>query len=75
MIKKYKKSKSFNKNQRSFYFQDYIATNLKQKKIKKSPISEDRIYILFFFFFCLIAIFALKITLVSVKNPNLFLLL
>ena len=72
MIKKYRKSKSANKNQRSFYFQDYIATNLKQKKIHKSPISEDRIYILFFFFFCLIVIFVLKITFVSVKNPNFF---
>ena len=70
MIKKYRKSKSTNKNQRSFYFKDYIATNLKQKKIYKSPISEDRIYILFFFFFCLIAIFSLKITFVSFKNPN-----
>ena len=72
MIKKYRKSKSANKNQRSFYFQDYIATNLKQKKIYKSPISEDRIYILFFFFFCLIAIFSIKITFVSFKNPNFF---
>ena len=72
MIKKYRKSKSTNKNQRSFYFKDYIATNLKQKKIYKSPISEDRIYILFFFFFCLIAIFSLKITFVSFKNPNFF---
>ncbi len=70
MIKKYKISKKYNKNQRSFYFQDYIATSLKQKNIFKSPISDDRIYILFFFFFCLILIFSLKITFVSIQNPT-----
>ncbi len=70
MIKKYKKNKKYNKNQRSFYFQDYIATSLKQKNIFKSSISEDRIYILFFFFFCLIFMFAIKITFVSIQNPT-----
>ena len=51
MKKKLKKNKNFNKNQKSFYFEDYIETNLKQKDRSKSFISEDRIYILFFFLF------------------------
>ena len=70
MKKKSKKNKNFNKNQKSFYFEDYIETNLKQKDISKSYISEDRIYILFFFFFCLIAIFSIKITSISIKEPQ-----
>ena len=57
MIKKLKNNKNFNRNQKSFYFEDYLETNQKQKKISKSAISEDRIYILFFFFICLIANF------------------
>ena len=70
MKKKTKKNKDFNKNQKSFYFEDYIATNLKQKNISRSFISEDRIYVLFFFFFCLITIFSIKITAISIKEPQ-----
>ena len=51
MKKTQKKNKNFNKNQKSFYFEDYIETNLKQKNISKSLISEDRVYLLFFFIF------------------------
>ena len=51
MKKTQKKNKNFNKNQKSFYFEDYIETNLKQKNISKSLISEDRVYLLFFYFF------------------------
>ncbi|MFL2882944.1 MAG: peptidoglycan D,D-transpeptidase FtsI family protein [Pelagibacteraceae bacterium] len=71
MIKKRsKKNKNFNLNQKSFYFEDYLETNQKQKKIKKSFISEDRIYLTFFFFFSLIAIFAIKITFISLQEPK-----
>ena len=49
MIKKLKNNKNFNRNQKSFYFEDYLETNHKQKTISKSAISEDRIYLLFFF--------------------------
>ena len=35
-------------------------------------ISQDRIYILFFFFFSLITIFSIKITLISLKNPEVY---
>jgi len=72
MRRKSKNNKNFNKNQKSFYFQDYIETNLKQKNIFRSPISEDRIYVLFFFFFCLITIFSIKITLISIQEPKFF---
>ena len=71
-IRKNRKKKFLNKNQRSFFFEDYIETNLKQKSVLKSNISEDRIYILFFVFFCLIAIFSMKIIFVSIQNPEFF---
>ena len=71
---KRKKTKKIlsNKNQKSFYFEDYIETNIKQKNLSKEFISEDRIYILFFIFFCLISIFVIKITFVSIQSPELF---
>ena len=68
MKKKRKKNKNFNENQKSFYFEDYLETNQNKKKFENSIISQDRIYILFFFFFCLIAVFAIKITIVSFKK-------
>ena len=68
MKRKIKKNKNFNTNQKSFYFEDYLETNQKNKKIKSSNISQDRIYILFFLFFSLIAIFSIKIIFVSLKN-------
>ena len=71
-MKKKNKNKLFNKNQKSFYFEDYIETNIKQKNLSKEFISEDRIYILFFIFFCLISIFVIKITFVSIQSPELF---
>ena len=40
-----------NINQSSFYFEDYIETNKKNKKLKKSNNFQDRIYLLFFSFF------------------------
>ena len=70
MKKKYKKNKNFNKNQKSFFFDDYFEANQKQKDIYKSSIIEDRVYILFFFFICLIFIFAIKITSISIKEPS-----
>jgi len=32
MKKKIRKNKNYNKNQKSFYFEDYLETNIKQKK-------------------------------------------
>ena len=70
MKKKYKKNKHHNINQKSFYFEDYLQTNKEQKNISKSSISEDRVYVLFFFFLSLILIFTIKITILSVQNPE-----
>ncbi len=68
MKKKQKKNKDIYVNQKSFYFEDYLETNQNKKKSNYSNISQDRIYILFFFFFCLVAIFSIKITIVSFKD-------
>ena len=50
-MKKRNKNKNYNVNQKSFYFEDYLETNKKNKTLKKSNNFQDRIYILFFFFF------------------------
>ena len=70
MTKRSKKNK--NTNQRSFYFEDYLETNKKNKILKKSNNLQDRIYLLFFFFFSLILIFSIKITHISLNKKNIF---
>ena len=64
-----KKNKKININQKSFYFEDYLATNQFSKKKEKSKISDDRIFILFFSFICLIAAFLIKISTLSFQEP------
>ncbi len=70
MKRKQKNNKNFNNNQTSFYFEDYLETNKKSKRNENSNITQDRIYLLFFLFFSLVAIFSIKITFVSLKNPE-----
>ena len=72
MKRKRKKNKDFNINQKSFYFEDYLETNQKNKKVKNSDISQDRVYLLFFLFFSLITIFSIKIIFVSLKNLEIY---
>ncbi len=60
-----------NINQTSFYFEDFLETNKKNKIQKRSNNFQDRIYILFFFFFSLILIFSIKITSISLKKDTL----
>ena len=72
MKRKSKRNKDFNINQTSFYFEDYLETNQKNRKVKNSNISQDRIYLLFFLFFSLVAIFSIKIIFVSLKDPAIF---
>ena len=50
-MSKKNKNKKNNINQRSFIFEDYFETNQKNKKEKYLTISQDRIYLLFFYFF------------------------
>ncbi len=70
MKKKSKKNKNI--NQTSFYFEDYLETNKKNKILKQTNNFQDRIYLLFFFFFSLILIFSIKITHLSLNKKNVF---
>ena len=70
MIKRHKKNKK--NNQTSFYFEDYLETNRKNKTLKSSNNFQDRIYLLFFFFFSLIIIFSIKIIIISLDEKNIF---
>ena len=66
--KKLKKNKNFNKNQASFYFDDYLETNKINRSAQKNNLSHDRIYLLFFLFISLILIFSVKIVHISLNN-------
>ena len=72
MKKKYKKNNNINKNQTSFYFEDYLETNRKNKFSERNNIFQDRIYLLFFLFFSLILIFSIRIIHVSLNKIELF---
>ena len=52
-----KSKKNSNTNQTSFYFEDYLETNKKNKSLLKKNFFQDRIYLLFFLFLSLIFIF------------------
>ena len=68
MRKKYKKDKNPNKNQTSFYFEDYLETNKKIRFSRKKNFLQDRVYLLFFLFFTLILIFSLRIVHISLNE-------
>jgi len=69
MKKKQKKIKDLNQN--SFYFEDYLETNKKNRFKKKTNNFQYIIYLLFFFFLSLILIFSIKITHLSLsKTPT-----
>jgi len=68
MKKKFKKN--ININQTSFYFEDYLETNKKNKILKKTNNFQDRIYLLFFLFLSLILIFSIKIIHISLNEKN-----
>ena len=71
-MKKQKNNKDLNINQKSFYFEDYLEINQKNKKVDDSKKYQDRIYLLFFLFLSLVVIFSIKITLVSLKKPEMY---
>ena len=64
--------KNKNINQASFYFEDYLETNKKNKILKRSNNFQDRIYLIFFIFFSLILIFSIKITHISLNQKDIF---
>ena len=68
MIKKKQKSKIFNQNQKSFYFQDFYNSSESSKS--RLNIIDDRIFILFSVFVFLIFIFATKVFLISIEQPK-----
>jgi len=59
-----------NGNQKSFFFDDFLETNQRNKKSNKSKIYEDRLYVLFLFFFSLILIFSISIFSISIQKSN-----
>tara|TARA_B100001996_G_scaffold210490_1_gene161529 strand:+ start:9 stop:1733 length:1725 start_codon:yes stop_codon:yes gene_type:complete len=63
-----KKDKNKKINQRTFYFQEYNHHAENKSKNEKLIVNQDRVYLLFFVFFCLIFIFATKIFFISLKN-------
>ena len=67
-----KKDRNYNRNQTSFYFEDYIETNKKNKSSQKNNFFHDRIYLLFFLFLSLMLIFCIKITHVSLSKIEIF---
>ena len=61
-------SKKYNNyNQKSFFFEDNSNKTYDKTNKKKLLIKEDRIYLLFFVFFCLISIFSIKIIFTSLN--------
>ena len=72
MKKKKNINKSLNINQKSFYFEDYLETNRKNKISQKNNFFQDRIYLLFFLFFSLIFIFSLRIISISLNEVKIF---
>ena len=71
-MRKNKKKNILNPNQTSFYFEDYLETNKKNKYSQSKNFLHDRIYLLFFLFFSLILIFSIKIIYVSLNKVELF---
>jgi|TARA_B100001093_G_C26845471_1_gene1022573 cell division protein FtsI (penicillin-binding protein 3) len=68
---KNKKNKNpIHQNQKSFFFEDFLETNQKQKIIYKSRITDERLYVLFTVFFSLILIFSISIFSISIQSSN-----
>jgi len=67
---KIKKKKIKNIKQASFYFEDYIENNRKNRLSEKKDNFQDRIYLLFFFFLSLILIFSIKIMHLSLSKTT-----
>ena len=69
-MKNRKDNKPVNQNQKSFFFEDFLETNQRQKNTNKSKISDDRLYVLFCVFFSLILIFSISIFSISIQKSN-----
>ena len=70
-MKNKKNNNNYNyENQKSFFFDDFFETTQKKKILTKSKNYEDRLYILFSFFFSLILIFSISIFSISIQESN-----
>ena len=67
---KSKKKNFIYENQKSFFFNDFLEHSQKNKKSNKSKVNEDRLYVLFSFFFSLILIFSISIFSTSIQESN-----
>jgi cell division protein FtsI (penicillin-binding protein 3) len=67
-----KKKKIKDINQNSFYFEDFLETNKKNKFTQKINLFQDRVYLLFFLFFSLIFIFSIRIIHISLNETEIF---
>ena len=66
-----KNKKNFiHENQKSFFFEDFFESTQNNKKLNKTKIYEDRLYVLFTFFFSLILIFSISIFSISIQESN-----
>ena len=69
MNKKRNKKNKTNKNQKSFYFEDYIEDeNIHKKNFNSIEVSLSRVTFIFFIFLSLIAIFSIKIFYLSMSK-------
>ena len=68
-MNKVRRKKNINKNQKSFYFKDYLETNQNFRNKKISHFYRQNISSIFLFF-SLISIFAFKIVIVSIQSSN-----
>ena len=70
--KRKKKYKNLNSNQSSFYFEDYLETNKKNKFSKKNNFFSRSNLSFIFFIFSLIFIFSIRIIHVSLNTIEIF---
>ena len=70
--KRQRKNKNININQNSFFFEDYVETNRKNKYSQKNNFFQDRIYLLFFLFISLIFIFSARIIHISLNKIEIY---
>ena len=68
MARRLKKNKRLNKNQSSFYFEDYLETTKKNKFSRKIIFFKIEFIYYFFLFISLILIFNIKIIHISLNN-------
>ena len=72
MKKKFRRDKKLNENQTSFFFEDFLETNKKNKFSQRKNFFHDRIYLLFFLFFSLILIFGIRIVHISLYKMEIY---